>query len=117
QSYDAIAPQVGLTLVLSAKWPTAERITGGVAAGDAADPVKFDFALCHKRMSGDCLDRRDAKVCTPCGFKAVCRHWRGRRRAGGCPHGRWVRAWGARALAPRPRRVGGRERASALART
>jgi len=42
--------------------------------------VKFDFALCHKRMSGDCLDRRDIVVCAPCGFKGVCRHWRAIRR-------------------------------------
>jgi len=56
----------------------AEEITGRLAAIDPTDPVKFDFALCHKRMSGDCLDRRDAKVCAPCGFKSVCLHWRGR---------------------------------------
>ena len=30
---------------------------------DPADPVKYDFALCHTRMRGDCLDRRDARVC------------------------------------------------------
>ena len=45
-----------------------------------ADPVKYDFALCHKRMSGQCLNRRDARVCAPCGLRPVCRHWRGRRR-------------------------------------
>src|SRR5438093_964814 len=50
------------------------------ASIDPADPVKFDFALCHKRMSGDCLDRRDTVVCAPCGFKGVCRHWRATRR-------------------------------------
>ena len=33
---------------------------------DPADPVKYDFALCHKRMSGQCLDRRDARVCPAC---------------------------------------------------
>ena len=48
---------------------------------DPDDPVKYDFALCHTRMSGDCRDRRDPAVCTPCGLRVVCRHWRGRHRA------------------------------------
>jgi hypothetical protein len=53
----------------------AEEITARLALLDPADPVKYDFALCHKRMSGDCLDRRDVAVCTPCGLRGVCRHW------------------------------------------
>jgi uncharacterized protein (TIGR02757 family) len=73
-----ISRSIGLTSRRSRNWRMAEEITGRLAAIDAADPVKFDFALCHKRMSGDCLDRRDAKVCAPCGLKTVCRHWRGR---------------------------------------
>src|SRR6266852_2104051 len=38
-----------------------------------------DFALGHKRMSGQCLNRRAAVVCAPCALKPVCVHWRGRR--------------------------------------
>jgi uncharacterized protein (TIGR02757 family) len=71
-----ISRSIGLTSRRSRNWRMAEEITQRLALVDAADPVKFDFALCHKRMSGDCLDRRDARVCGPCGFKAVCRHWR-----------------------------------------
>jgi uncharacterized protein (TIGR02757 family) len=74
-----ISRSIGLTRRRSRNWKMAEEITARLAQVDAADPVKFDFALCHKRMSGDCLDRRDARVCAPCGFKAVCRHWKGRR--------------------------------------
>jgi uncharacterized protein (TIGR02757 family) len=74
-----ISRSIGLTRRRSRNWRMAEEITARLAAIDAADPVKFDFALCHKRMSGDCLDRRDARVCAPCAFKAVCRHWKGRR--------------------------------------
>jgi uncharacterized protein (TIGR02757 family) len=74
-----ISRSIGLTRRRSRSWKMAEEITARLALIDAADPVKFDFALCHKRMSGDCLDRRDARVCRPCGFKAVCRHWKGRR--------------------------------------
>jgi len=77
-----ISRSIGLTRRRSRNWRMAEEITQKLAAIDPADPVKFDFALCHKRMSGDCLDRRDTIVCAPCGLKTVCRHWRrGRPRA------------------------------------
>jgi uncharacterized protein (TIGR02757 family) len=42
---------------------------------DPADPVKYDFALCHTRMRGDCLDRRDPRACPACRLRPVCRHW------------------------------------------
>jgi uncharacterized protein (TIGR02757 family) len=70
---------IGLTRRRSRTWRMAEEITGRLAALDPADPVKYDFALCHKRMSGDCRDRRDPTVCAPCGLRVVCRHWRRRR--------------------------------------
>jgi uncharacterized protein (TIGR02757 family) len=69
---------IGLTRRRSRTWRMAEEITGRLAAVDPVDPVKYDFALCHTRMSGDCRDHRDDLVCAPCGFRAVCRHWRGR---------------------------------------
>jgi uncharacterized protein (TIGR02757 family) len=69
---------IGLTRRRSRTWRMAEEITARLALLDPGDPVKYDFALCHKRMSGDCLDRRDAVVCSPCGLRTVCRHWRGR---------------------------------------
>jgi uncharacterized protein (TIGR02757 family) len=68
---------IGLTRRRSRNWKMAEEITARLALVDPTDPVKYDFALCHKRMSGDCRDRRDAAVCAPCGLRAVCRHWRG----------------------------------------
>jgi uncharacterized protein (TIGR02757 family) len=72
---------IGLTRRRSRNWKMVEEITARLAKIDPADPVKYDFALCHKRMSGDCRDRRDPVVCAPCGLRAVCRHWKGRRRA------------------------------------
>jgi uncharacterized protein (TIGR02757 family) len=69
---------LGLTRRRSRTWRMAEEITARLAVIDPEDPVKFDFALCHKRMSGDCRDRRDPVVCAPCGLRGVCRHWRGR---------------------------------------
>src|SRR5437660_724593 len=67
---------IGLTRRRSRNWRMAEEITGRLAVLDPADPVKYDFALCHTRMAGDCLDRRDAVVCPPCGLRGVCRHWK-----------------------------------------
>jgi uncharacterized protein (TIGR02757 family) len=74
-----MARAIGLTRRRSRNWKMAEEITARLALVDPADPVKYDFALCHKRMSGDCRDRRDLLVCAPCGLRVVCRHWRGRR--------------------------------------
>jgi uncharacterized protein (TIGR02757 family) len=76
-----MARSIGLTRRRSRNWKMAEEITARLARLDAADPVKYDFALCHTRMAGDCRDRRDPVVCTPCGLRSVCRHWRGRRPA------------------------------------
>jgi len=70
---------IGLTRRRSRNWRMAEEITARLAALDPADPVKYDFALCHTRMAGDCRDRRDPVVCPPCGLRGVCRHWARRR--------------------------------------
>jgi uncharacterized protein (TIGR02757 family) len=71
---------LGLTRRRSRTWLMAEEITARLSALDPVDPVKYDFALCHTRMAGDCRDRRDPIVCPPCGLRSVCRHWKGRRR-------------------------------------
>src|SRR5262249_33537126 len=73
-----MAPAAGLTGRRSRTWAMAEEITARLRRLDPADPVKYDFSLCHKRMSGDCPDRREPPVCGPCGLRPVCRHWRGR---------------------------------------
>jgi len=70
---------IGLTRRRSRNWRMAEEITARLALLDPADPVKYDFALCHTRMAGDCRDRRDPVVCPPCGLRGVCRHWMRRR--------------------------------------
>lgn len=66
---------IGLTKRRSRTWKMAEEITARLASIDPDDPVKYDFALCHKRMSGDCLDRREPAICAGCGLREVCRHW------------------------------------------
>jgi uncharacterized protein (TIGR02757 family) len=74
-----MARSIGLTRRRSRNWRMVEEITGKLKALDPDDPVRYDFALCHKRMSGQCLNRRDAEICAPCGLKPVCVHWRGPR--------------------------------------
>lgn len=69
---------IGLTRLKSRTWRMALEITRRLRRLDPEDPVKYDFALCHKRMSGDCRDRRHPIVCAPCGLRGVCRHWKGR---------------------------------------
>jgi len=71
-----MARALGLTRRRSRNWRMAEEITARLRSLDPDDPVKYDFSLCHKRMSGDCLGRRDALVCPPCQLRAVCRHWK-----------------------------------------
>jgi uncharacterized protein (TIGR02757 family) len=66
---------IGLTRRRSRTWRMSEEITARLAMLDPADPVKYDFALCHTRMAGDCRDHRDPVVCPPCGLRSVCRHW------------------------------------------
>lgn len=56
-------------------WKTAEEITAALRRFDPADPVKYDFSLCHLGMLQRCPSRRDPPRCEGCGVKAVCRHW------------------------------------------
>jgi len=70
-----MASAIRLTRLRSRTWRMAEDVTQTLRRLDPDDPVKYDFALCHTRMRGDCLDRRDARVCPGCGLRVVCRHW------------------------------------------
>ena len=74
-----MARSIGLTRRRTRNGKMAEEITARLRALDPEDPVKYDFALCHKRMSGQCRNRRDALICAPCGLRPVCRHWTARR--------------------------------------
>jgi len=69
---------IGLTRRKSRNRRMAMEITEQLRLLDSDDPVKYDFSLCHKRMSGECRDRRDPVICAPCGLRQVCRHWKGR---------------------------------------
>ena len=70
-----MAHAIRLTRLRTRTGRMSADITGTLRRLDPADPVKYDFALCHTRMSGGCLDRRDARVCPACELRPVCRHW------------------------------------------
>jgi len=64
---------LGLTRRADATWRTAEEITASLRLIDPADPVRFDFALCHLGMSGACPARASREACRACPLGEVCR--------------------------------------------
>jgi uncharacterized protein (TIGR02757 family) len=73
-----LGKNLGLTRRNDVSWKTAEEITAGLRRFDPADPVKYDFSLCHLGMLQRCPSRRDPVRCEGCGVQSVCRHWSGR---------------------------------------
>ena len=68
-----VARYLGLTDRRDLTWRTAEEVTRSLRLIDPADPVRFDFALCHHGMSGACPVRRDAGCCARCPLREFCR--------------------------------------------
>jgi endonuclease III len=68
-----VARALGLTARRDASWRTADEITRSLRRIDPADPVRFDFALCHLGMSGMCPARRDRARCAVCPLRGGCR--------------------------------------------
>ncbi len=66
---------IGLTRRKDLSWKTAEDVTLRLRSLDAADPVRYDFALSHLGISGACASRKDARRCAGCPLKPICRHW------------------------------------------
>jgi len=71
-----ISRNLGLTRRKDASLRTAIEITDALARFDPADPVKYDFAICHLGVSRQCPSRRDATLCAQCVIRDACRHWR-----------------------------------------
>lgn len=66
---------LGLTRRTDLSWRTAEDITARLRHLDPEDPVKYDFALSHLGISGNCPSRRDVTKCAQCPLKPICRVW------------------------------------------
>jgi len=72
---------LGLTRRKSAGWLMAQEVTANLRKICPEDPVKYDFALCHYGMSGECPITPVTAHCVRCDLRPVCRV--GRRRATG----------------------------------
>ena len=69
---------LGLTRRRSPGWAMAREITAGLRRWDPADPVKYDFALCHLGMHNICgfnQTQRDQL----CPLRGICRPGQRRR--------------------------------------
>lgn len=66
---------LGLTRREDLSWKTAEEITARLRILDPEDPVKYDFALAHLGISGDCPSKAELRVCSSCPLLPVCRVW------------------------------------------
>lgn len=61
-----IARCLGLTKRTSSGWKTAKEITDSLIELDPHDPLKYDFALCHHGISGQCRGERFRGTCNSC---------------------------------------------------
>jgi uncharacterized protein (TIGR02757 family) len=68
-----IATFLGLNDRKSADWKAARGITDRLAEFDAADPVRYDFALCRLGILDLCSRKRSAENCAVCLLRDVCR--------------------------------------------
>lgn len=78
-----LSRNLGLTRRDDLSWATAVEITEGLRRLDPADPIRYDFSLCHMGMVQRCPSRRDPAACDGCGVLPVCTHWRAPRRSRG----------------------------------
>ena len=60
-----------LTKFASPGWRMAADITSTLRAFDAADPIRYDFSICHVGMMGHCGDG-EGRGNTRCPLKGVC---------------------------------------------
>jgi uncharacterized protein (TIGR02757 family) len=68
-----ISSYIGLTDMRSPGWRMAMDVTRSLRGLDAADPLKYDFALCHLGIAGDCPRKRDLEKCARCPIVAICK--------------------------------------------
>lgn len=66
-----ICRYLGLTRRKQADWKMAREITAALRELDPADPVKYDFSLCHLGISEGC-DGRERLRCTSCPIATLC---------------------------------------------
>ncbi len=67
-----ISRYIGLTHMTTPGWAMAADITRSLSRIDPADPLRYDFALCHMGIAGNCPQQRDLVKCAGCPIQAVC---------------------------------------------
>ncbi len=70
-----IAYWLGLTGRKAPSWRAALEVTAALRRFDPLDPVRYDFALAHLGISGDCPRSPVATLCAPCPLRPHCRAW------------------------------------------
>ncbi|HEX9163946.1 MAG TPA: TIGR02757 family protein [Thermoanaerobaculia bacterium] len=68
-----IATFLGLNRRKSPDWKSARNVTDSLAKFDAADPVRYDFAICRLGILDRCSRRRRKENCDVCLLRDVCR--------------------------------------------
>ncbi|HYI09499.1 MAG TPA: TIGR02757 family protein [Thermoanaerobaculia bacterium] len=68
-----IATFLGLNDRKSADWKAARALTDRLARFDAADPVRYDFALCRLGILDLCSRKQRKENCDVCLLREVCR--------------------------------------------
>ena len=68
-----ISNYIGLTDMRNPGWRMAQDITQRLRGLDSEDPVRYDFALCHLGIAGDCPKKRNIIKCSLCPIQAICR--------------------------------------------
>jgi uncharacterized protein (TIGR02757 family) len=66
-----ICRYLGLTRRNQGDWRMAREITAALRKHDPADPVKYDFSLCHLGISEGC-DGKDRLRCISCPIASLC---------------------------------------------
>ncbi|MBI4386785.1 MAG: DUF2400 family protein, partial [Elusimicrobia bacterium] len=67
-----IGRYLGFTRRRTPGWKAAADITRALKRFDAADPLRYDFALCHLGISGNCPVRKDPDKCRICPLLSSC---------------------------------------------
>ncbi|MBI5180258.1 MAG: TIGR02757 family protein [Nitrospirae bacterium] len=67
-----IGRNIGLTKRKNADWRMAKELTENLKIFDPDDPVKYDFALCHLGISGECPAIPSIDKCNNCNLSNIC---------------------------------------------
>jgi len=68
-----ISRMIGLTTRATPDARMVQEITTALRLLDPLDPIRFDFALSHLGILGDCPGVRSLPGCAPCPLVAICR--------------------------------------------